>query len=129
MACRNSCKLCDKLIISNSVTFADGTLTIDIPAGTYSNGCAYCLVIAQAIPDATTINAPVVITIGGVAAPTYPMVNSCCTPIVASQIKTRTRYKFKVATTATGGSFKILSCIQSANVLASLPVPAAAPAT
>ena len=37
MACKPVCKLCDKLIISQSVTFAGGNLVINIPAG-YSCG-------------------------------------------------------------------------------------------
>ena len=51
-------------MISQAVTFTDGTLTIYIPAGSYSRGCKYCIVVAQAIPAETTITAPVVITIG-----------------------------------------------------------------
>lgn len=128
MACTNECKLCDKLIISDAVTFADGTLTIDIPlesGTTYNNGCKYCLVIAQAIPDTTTINAPVVITIGGVATPTYPLVDNCGRQVVASQIRTRRRYSTRVVTDATGGTFKLLGCLQSSQaVLPSLPAQA-----
>ena len=62
MACNNICTLCRRLIISEAVTFADGTLTINIPAGSYDNGERYCIVVAQTIPAATTITAPVVIT-------------------------------------------------------------------
>ena len=50
MACKTNCRLCRRLIISQSVTFADGTLTVNIPAGAYEAGCKYCLVIAQSIP-------------------------------------------------------------------------------
>ena len=65
MACKNVCKLCDKLIISTAVTFTPGTgLIITIPAGAYNDGCKYCIVIAQSIPAATTISAPVFIQIG-----------------------------------------------------------------
>lgn len=123
MGCCNSCKLCDNLIISNSVTFAGGVLTIDIPAGTYGSGCTYCLVIAQTIPDTTTINSTVVITIGGVATPTYQVLDSCCAPITACQLKTRTKYKMKVVTSATGGNFKILNCVSKQTTLNSLPAP------
>ena len=42
-------KLCRRLVLSQSVTFANGTLTINIPAGSYANGERYCLVIAQAM--------------------------------------------------------------------------------
>ena len=70
--CNNVCKLCDKLVISQAVTFANGTLTVNLPAGSYGDGCVYCIVVAQTIPAATTITAPVVITIGDGTA-TYPL--------------------------------------------------------
>lgn len=37
MSCKNVCKLCDRLVISQAVTFTDGTLIINLPAGSYSN--------------------------------------------------------------------------------------------
>ena len=64
MACKTVCRLCDRLVISQAVTFAGGALTINLPAGNYRNGQKYCIVVAQSIPDTTTINAPVVVTIG-----------------------------------------------------------------
>ena len=33
MACKTVCRLCPSLILSQAVTFADGTLTINLPAG------------------------------------------------------------------------------------------------
>lgn len=59
MACKNTCKLCDRLIISQSITFTGGNLVINLPAGSYNNNCKYCIVLAQAIPTTTTIGAPV----------------------------------------------------------------------
>lgn len=100
------CRLCDRLVISQAVTFADGTLTINLPAGSYRNGCQYCIVIAQAIPAETTINAPVVITIGD-GDVQYPLTNRCCAQVTACAIRTRTRYAAKVVTNATGGSFRL----------------------
>ena len=47
MACKTSCKLCPHLVLSQSVTFANDTLTVNIPAGAYQNGEKYCIVIAQ----------------------------------------------------------------------------------
>lgn len=130
MACQNTCKLCDNLIISTAVTFADGTLTIDIPNRAYNNGCKYCIVVAQTIPTTTTINAPVVITIGGVTTTTYPLVDRCCRQVTACQIKTRTKYSTRVVTNSTGGSFKLLGCLESAeNQLESLPVTTPATTT
>lgn len=107
MGCNNTCKLCDRLIISQAVTFAADTLTINLPAGTYMDGCKYCIVIAQAIPAATTINAAVVITIGD-GTEEYPLVGCDCAQLTACSLRTRTRYATRVVTNATGGSFRLL---------------------
>lgn len=114
-------KLCDRFILSQAVTFADGTLTINLPAGSYANGCKYCIVVAQAIPDTTTITAPVVITIGD-GTVEYPLTNRCCAQITAASLRTRTRYAVVVATTATGGTFKMLGnpCCSPDNRLAAI---------
>ena len=100
-------KLCRRLVLSQAVTFADGALQINIPAGSYGNGERYCLVIAQAIPAETTIAAPVVITIGE-GTEQYPLQNRCCAPVTACGIRTRMRYTTVVATSPTGGVFKML---------------------
>ena len=111
MACKNVCRLCDNLIISTAVTFTAGTgLIINIPAGSYTDGCKYCIVVAQAIPDATTINAPVFITIGA-GTELYPLNQCDGTQVTANQIRTRTKYSTRVATTATGGAFNLLGRI------------------
>lgn len=107
MSCKPVCKLCDRLIISQSVTFADGTLVVNIPAGNYGNGCKYCIVIAQEIPIATTITAPVVITIG-TGTVQYPLTNRCCSQVTACGIRTRTKYSTTVSTSATGGTFRLI---------------------
>lgn len=107
MSCKNVCRLCDRLIISEAVTFADGTLTINIPAGSYNNCERYCIVVAQTIPAATTITAPVVVTIG-TGTEEYPLVDGCCAQVTACAIRTRTKYATVVATDATGGTFKLL---------------------
>lgn len=121
MSCKNVCRLCDNLVISQAVTFAAGTLTVNIPAGSYANGCTYCIVVAQAIPDATTITAPVVITIGD-GTEEYPLVNGCCAPVLACGLRTRTRYKTVVSTSSTGGTFKLLgkTCCSPNNALAAI---------
>lgn len=127
MSCSNVCKLCDRLIISESVTFAAGTLTINIPAGSYADGRKYCIVVAQTIPAATTITAPVVITIG-TGTETYPLVNRCCAQVTACAIRTRTKYSTVVSTDATGGTFKLLGkpCCSPNNAL--LAIDGTAPA-
>lgn len=119
--CKNVCKLCPRLIISQAVTFAAGTLTINLPAGSYGDGCEYCIVVAQTIPAATTITAPVVITIG-TGTEEYPLTNSCCAQVTACALRTRTKYKTKVVTSATGGSFKMLGrgCCAPDNALTAI---------
>ena len=82
MACKPVCKLCDRLVISQAVTFAGGNLVINLPAGSYRNGAKYCIVVAQAIPDTATINAPVVVTIG-TGTEQYPLTNRCCAQLTA----------------------------------------------
>ena len=131
MSCNRACnRLCPNLIISTSVTVITingvDTLVIDIPAGTYRNGCKYCIVVAQTIPATATINMPVAISIGGVTTTVYPLTNACCAQVTACAIRTRTRYPVCVSTSATGGTIKVLSGLSCApnNALASIPVPA-----
>lgn len=118
MACRNVCKLCKNLIISEAVTFTAPNLIINIPAGSYADCDKVCLVIAQTIPVATTITAPVFITIGD-GTVLYPLNNCDCSQVTACGLRTRTRYATRVVTTPTGGSFKLLGklcCAQSNNL-------------
>lgn len=105
--CKNSCKLCNKFILSQAVTFNGTSLVINLPAGSYTDGCRYCIVVAQTIPAATTINAPVVVTIG-TGTQQYPLVRCNCRPATACDIHTRTRYAVRVETTATSGVFRMI---------------------
>lgn len=117
-------RLCKHLIISDSVSFTDNTLVINIPQNNYGNNEKYCIVVAQSIPDTVTINAPVVITIGADET-TYALLNPDCTPVYAASINTRTRYATRVHTNISGGVFtllKRLSCSRCANYPQSLPV-------
>ena len=107
MACKPVCKLCDRLVISQEVTFTGGNLVIKLPAGSYNNREKYCIVAAQSIPDTTTINAPVFVTIG-TGTQLYPLADRCCAQLTACAIRTRTRYSTVVSTNGTGGTFKLL---------------------
>lgn len=107
MACRNICSLCDNLVISQAVNFADDTVIIDLPAGSYADGHKYCIVIAQTIPATATIGSSVVFTIGGTATQ-YPLVTRNCRQVTACGIRTRTRYSVCVETSATGATFRML---------------------
>ncbi len=123
MSCPNYKKLCKRLIISEAVTFAGDTLTINIPDGNYCNGEKYCIVVAQTIPDTTTVAANVVITIGDDTTE-YPLLNCDCTNVLACSINTRTRYSVVVNTNIQDGVFKLmgrLPCSRCINNAASLP--------
>lgn len=118
MTCNNSCRLCDRLIISTAVAFTGGNLVVTIPAGSYADGCKYCIVITQSIPDTTTINAPVVIQIGS-GPVLYPVTKRNCAPLTARNANTRTKYSVVVHTTADSGTFRLLGnpCCTSNNNL------------
>ena len=121
MNCKPVCKLCDKLILSQSVTFTGGNLVINLPAGSYNNHEKYCIVVAQAIPDTTTISAPVFITIG-TGTVNYPLTKRNCAQVTACGIRTRTKYSVCVVTNSTGGSFRMLGepCCSPTNNLTSI---------
>lgn len=128
MACKPICKLCDKIRISQSITFDGTSLVVNLPAGSYNDCYKYCVIIAQTIPTTTTIGAPVVFTIG-TGTVQYPLVNRCCRPVTACGVRTRTRYSVVVETTATSAVFKMLGkpCCQPNNKLTA--VDGTAPAT
>lgn len=133
MACQNVCRLCNRLIISTALNYdsTSNELIIAIPDGTYYNNEKYCIVIAQTIlPEPTTLNATVVITIGD-GATRYPLVLSNCQQATATNIKARTRYSTVVSTNATSGVFRLLGNVgcSNLNVLASLPVTTTETAT
>ena len=128
MSCPNYKKLCKRLVISEAVTFAGDTLTINIPDGNYGDGEKYCIVVAQTIPDTTTVAANVVITIGDDTTE-YPLLNCDCTNVSACSINTRTRYSVVVNTNIQDGVFKLmgrLPCSRCINNAPSLPVTAPA---
>ena len=132
MSCNNDCRICDRLIISTSVSVLTinsvDTLVINIPNQAYMDGCKYCIVIAQAIPATATVNMPVAISIGGVTTTVYPLVKCDCSQVTACGIRTRTKYPVLVSTSATSGVFKVLKnlCCCPTNHLLSLPDTATA---
>lgn len=127
--CKNNCKICDNIVISDSVTLVtvDGvdTVVIDVPATSFRDGQRICLVIAQTIPTTATIVAPVAISIGGDTTTVYPLVRCDCTQATVCAIRTRTRYPLVVSTNATGGVFKALRGLACApgNALPAIPAP------
>lgn len=108
MACKTSCKLCKRLIISSNVYYVGGVgLVINLPSGTYLNGEKYCIVIAQAIPADTPYNAPVVVRIGP-ATDNYPLRRCDCRQATVCNIRVRTRYSTVLITDGTTASFRLL---------------------
>lgn len=135
MSCKPICSMCRRLRISQNVTFSGGNLIINLPAGNYEDCGKYCIIVEQSIPAATTINAPVVITIG-TGTQQYPLTKCDCSQVSACAIRTRTKYSVCVSTTATGGTFKLIGkpcCapnnrLQSINGTAPVAAPVSAPA-
>ena len=120
MSCKSVCQVCKKLVISQAINFTDNTLIVDLPAGSYQDGCKYCIIFAQSIPQTATIGSNVVFTIGS-GTVQYPLVNRCCRPVTACGIRTRTKYSVVVETTASGATFKMLgnpACSPSNNLTA-----------
>ena len=115
--CIQNCRLCDKFILSQSIVYnaTVNQLIVDLPAGSYRNCQKYCIVLAQSIPTDTTINAQVVFTIGGDQTVGYPFLNKNCTPIYASQVRTRRLYPTRVNTAVNSGVFKYIGncCLPS----------------
>lgn len=97
-----------RMIDVAAVTFADGTLTINLPQRAYNSGCPYCLRLGEAIPDTTTIGAEVVITIG-TGTVEYPLVDFKGVPVTAERL--RSGYSYPVAIVGNGASaaFKVLA--------------------
>lgn len=115
--CIKNCRLCDRLIISQSISFNEAVnqLIIDLPANCYGNKERYCLVFAQSIPANATLNAQVVFTIGGDQTVGYQFLNKDCSPILASQVRTRRMYPTKVSINGETGVFKYIgnACLPS----------------
>lgn len=134
MGCKSTCDLCKNLVISTAVTFTAPNLVIRVPdtaSASYPNGCKRCIVVAQAIPAATTVDAPVVVQIG-TGTQLYPLVNCNGIPVTARYIKPRRKYCTRVVTSATSGVFRLLTnlCCSAGNVLSALTGTApAAPTT
>lgn len=95
-------------ITPDAITFADGTLTINIPQWTYTSGCPYFLRLIGDIPEATTIGADVVITIGA-GTVEYPLLD--CQGVQVTAERLRSGYSYPVAVVGSGanGAFKILA--------------------
>lgn len=126
--CIKNCKLCKRLILTQAISYNAGVnqLIVDLPAGSYGNCERYCIVFSQAIPTNARLDAQVVFTIGGDQTVGYQFLNCDCSPVYASQIRTRRVYHTRVSTRVGGGVFKYIGkCpLPSASGLVSDSIPA-----
>lgn len=97
------CRTCKWVVYTDGVTFADGTLTVNLPAGSYADGMKYCIIVTDDVPTTATRGAPVVITIGG-GTEMYPLLDCCGQQVTQEDINSRHRYRVCIRTTATGGT-------------------------
>lgn len=124
--CIRDCRLCDKLILSTAINYdsANNQVIVALPANSYGNCQKYCIVLAQSLPTAARINAQVVFTIG-TNATRYPFLNKDCTPIYATQLRTRRVYNTRVNTAVNAGVFKYIGkcCLPSNAITVSNSLP------
>ena len=91
-----------------AVTFADGTLTINIPQRAYSSGMPYFPRLNEAIPDTATVGADVVITIG-TGTVEYPLVDLTGVQVTAERLRSGYSYPVAVVGAGANGAFKVLA--------------------
>lgn len=91
-----------------AVTFADDTLTINIPQRTYSSGCPYFLRLNEAIPDTATVGADVVVTIGE-GTVEYPLLDLSGVQVTAERLRSGYSYPVAVVGSGANGAFRLLA--------------------
>lgn len=96
------------MIDVETVTFADGTLTINLPQRAYNSGFPYCLRLDEAIPDTATIGSEVVITIG-TGTVEYPLLDFKGIPVTAERLRTGYSYPVAVVGNGTSAAFRLLA--------------------
>jgi hypothetical protein len=133
MICNTSCKICQNLVPTTSATVVTvagvDTLVYNISSatiGSLSNCRRICLVVTQPVPATTPVGTPVAISVDGVTTTVFPLVQCNGIQVVASQVSTRCRYKTRVVTNGTTGSFVLdtVLCNPTGPILATLPTEA-----
>lgn len=115
MNCYKILRIDPRSISPVDVTFAADTLTINLPQMSYNVGGIYFLRLTQPIPDETTINTPVVITIGD-GTVEYPLLSKCGGQVAAASLRTGYSYPVTVVSGGTDGAFKVLDKLWCAPV-------------
>lgn len=95
-------------VTPEAVTFADDTLTINLPQRSYNSGCPYFLRLIENIPAETTIGALVVITIG-TGAVEYPLLDCQGVQVTAERLRSGYSYPVAVVGTNANGAFKVIA--------------------
>lgn len=95
-------------VTPDEVTFADDTLTINLPQRSYNSGCPYFLRLIDEIPAETTIGSLVVITIG-TGTVEYPLLDCQGVQVTAERLRAGYSYPVAVVGTATNGAFRIVA--------------------
>ena len=91
-----------------TVTFAGGTLTINLPQRAFTSGLAYFLRLDEPIPDTATVGADVVVTIGA-GTVEYPLLDMCGVQVTAERLRTGYSYPVLVVGTEANSAFKLLA--------------------
>ena len=114
-------------VTPEEITFADDTLTINLPQRSYNSGCPYFLRLVDAIPAETTIGSEVIITIG-TGTVEYPLLDCNGVQVTAEQL--RSGYSDPVAVVSSGatGAFKLLAPLAYSKYNAAFSVDGTDPA-
>lgn len=122
MGCHKILRIDPRSITPVAVTFADDTLTINLPQNTYNRCGVYYLRLTEPIPATTTITAPVVITIG-TGTVEYPLLSACGGQVVAASLRSGYSYPITLVPGGTDGAFKVLDklwCAPPVNAVTSV---------
>ena len=114
-------------ITAEALTFADGTLTINVPQMTFNSGCPYFLRIEDEIPAETTIGADVVITIGD-GTVEYPLVGFRGAQLTAEYLRSGYSYPITLINSGANGAFKLLAPVCYNRLAGAFSVDGTAPA-
>ena len=95
-------------VTPEAVTFADDTLTINLPQRSYNSGCPCFLRLIEDIPAETTIGALVVITIG-TGTVEYPLLDCQGVQVTAERLRSGYSYPVAVVGTNANGAFKVIA--------------------
>lgn len=114
-------------VTPDAVTFADDTLTINLPQRTYSSGCPYFLRLIDPLPAETTIGADVVITIG-TGTVEYPLLDCNGVQLTAERLRGGYSYPVLVVNSGTNGAFRVIAPIVFSRWVAGFSIDGTEPA-